>query len=722
MKRVQYCRLLLPLIVLVTLPGMSVAQKKYERDSVTIFYNELENGTAEVIEIVNKSGKKIEPKVDELMLTEDLANGQLETGKSHPIGRIAKKSFGFDYTSTRGNGHRYYIPRKQKAESVPDETLEHQPEELTAESTTELPNEKKEEKEKEEGGSKEVSSTMDNQPKASPVAESLAVDMDEIIGKQDEFFKQDSVGAFVVKTDTYAELLQKSSNKQQTIIENALDIYVKEALDEIEIKEQEISSIALKIVISLPSKADNPEQCLNEIVAVMKSRVNDRRRACTQLAELIDSANTEKKNGLWHKENMVNFCIVGAIVLILFVWFLVVLCRKKKKKISQPRAAKLTATPSSEEAGSAIVVRRRTTSILKKQSLDDVIDNPDYMQIDACEFTQDSAVRRIFVKNTCIKEIYNLYAEDLRNADSPKEDGCMVLGRWVRDEAGHTYDVSLEEVVFPGEDAVFKEYELNFGGKIKLRIAEKLRKLRRETNLQYDLTCWIHSHPGLKVFFSNSDSNVQMQLKHPQHPNFLVAIVIDILTPDQETGIFTFRSDGSINSKNDLLKMYSLEQMYKWAVESSRKSYIPENHFNVLGSARVRESSCAGVELNNSAIIDLAQMTVNPDALGIVGWTSGFVTESTAGQEHVVTGIVPDEGTSASGTTGCVVSVPHMSLPTIQRLIGTKSRDLRFILVYSSRFLTLTAIPVLHGEIITDESFYGTVNIEDLKIWTRRKR
>lgn len=727
MKRIQHCRLFLLLMALVTLPGMSVAQKTFESNGVKILYNELENGTFEVIEIFNDSGKTIIPKVDNCQLP-DLSFGRLKTGDKHPIGRIAKESFGFDFPQRTGDYFR--IPQKQKVESASEKTHEPRPEKRTAEPAAEQSEEKKEEKKPEKkksekekkSDSEEVPPTTDIPEVEQPAAEPSAADMDEIIGKQDAFFKQDSVDAFVVKTDTYAELLEKSSNKRQTIAENALDSYVKEALEEIEVKEQLISSIALEIAESSRPKVKYPAKRLEEIAAVMKSRIDDRREACTRLAELIDSADTEVKHGLWRKEKMVNFGIVGAIVSILFVWSLVVLYRKKKKTASRPHATKAAATPSSEDANSAIVVRRRTTSILKKQNIDDVIDSPDYLKIDACEFAQDSAVRRIFIKNTCIKEIYNLYAEDLRDANSPKEDGCMVLGRWVRDEAGRTYDVSLEEVVFPGEDAVFKEYELNFGGKIKLRIAERLRKLRRETDLQYDLTCWVHSHPGLGVFFSNSDNNVQMQLKHPQHPNFLVAFVIDILTSNQETGIFTFRSDGSINSKNDLLKMYSLEQMYKWAVESSRKSYIPENHFNVLGNAKVRDTSCAGIELNNSAIIDLAQMTVDSEASSIVGWTSGFATESAAGQEYVVTGIVPGEGAPASGMTGCLVSVPHPSLPTIQRLIGTKSRELRFILVYSSRFLTLTAIPVLNGEIITDESFYGTVTVEDLKIWTRRKR
>ena len=70
------------------------------------------------------------------------------------------------------------------------------------------------------------------------------------------------------------------------------------------------------------------------------------------------------------------------------------------------------------------------------------------------------------------------------------------------------------------------------------------------------------------VFFSNSDLNVQMQLKHPTHPNFLTAMVVDTLTPKEDVGIFTFRRDGNINSKAELTRMYSLKAWYEWAQRS----------------------------------------------------------------------------------------------------------------------------------------------------------
>ena len=297
----------------------------------------------------------------------------------------------------------------------------------------------------------------------------------------------------------------------------------------------------------------------------------------------------------------------------------------------------------------------------------------------------------------------------------------MVLGRWVHDEENGTYDVSLETVVFPGDDAVFKEYELNFGGKIKLRIAEKLRKLRRETNLQYDLVCWIHSHPGLGVFFSNSDDSVQMQLRHSQHPNFLVAFVVDILTDDQELGIFTFRKDGSMNSKGDLTRLYSLEEMFKWALESGRRLFDPANCYNLLNTAEKHIFSCEGIELDNSSIIDLAGIVADAQS-EIAGWAVGTSVMCDGKREYVVSSIVRNSERPAVGVIGILVNVSHMSLPTIQRLVSAEIVKPDFIMAYPSRDDSLTIIPTVDGKLLDDEKYYGEVSIDDLKIWTRRKR
>lgn len=412
--------------------------------------------------------------------------------------------------------------------------------------------------------------------------------------------------------------------------------------------------------------------------------------------------------------NTVLTILIIAIIVFVFIMINKRNARKKKATVIPP-------SKSTQNGNTDIVVRRKTISILKKQSLEDVQHNNVYLPIDCADFCSDSAVRRIYLKNTCIKDIYNLYAEDLKNPENPNEDGCMVLGRWVYDEERDEYYVSLEEIVKPGDDAIFKEYELNFGGKIKLKVAEKLRRLRRETNLQYDMTCWVHSHPGLGVFFSNADSSVQMQLKHPTHPKFLVAIVIDILTPNQEFGIFTFKHDLSINTKADLQKMYSLEELYKWAVKSDRTSFKQEDHRNIMKTASTRIDSHYGIELSNGAIIDICQLqTIQED--GLLAWVHGFTCENEGKKEFVLKSVSQNKVVQDDELIGCYINGAHCSIPTIKRLISNDFSNIRFILFYSTSDDILTSIPVVKGEISVNEAAYGEEKLEDLKIWTRRKR
>lgn len=420
---------------------------------------------------------------------------------------------------------------------------------------------------------------------------------------------------------------------------------------------------------------------------------------------------TESKSHSW-----IWFVILPIVLLCAAFFFYMYTKRKKSSTPITFVSASDTNTGSND-----IVVRRKTSSILRKQSLEDVLDNDNYMKIDCNDFCNDSAVRHIYIKNTCIKDIYNMYAEDLRNPDNPKEDGCMVLGRWVHDEETGEYYVSLEEIVLPGDDAVFTEYELNFGGKIKLKVSEKLRKLRRETELQYDLTCWVHSHPGLGVFFSNSDCNVQMQLKHPTQPKFLTAIVIDILTPQQDLGIFTFKHDMSINSKADIKKLYSLEEWYKWAVESKRSSFKTEDQYDTLSNAKSHSNRCHGIELTNGAVIDMDMLVSNPDDEA-VKLVHGFTNRQMETVTHVVVKVSGNETEPDNELLGCFVMVSHCSIPSVRKAIADYLNKINFVMVYSTVDGSLTTIPVIFKDLCTDEKYYGEQQLEDLKIWTRRKR
>ena len=541
----------------------------------------------------------------------------------------------------------------------------------------------------------------------------------ELYINNDEYYSNSYFNNLNYDVTKYVEVLKNAKDKEEYINEHQLKGYLTDT--KVKLKEHQ-DNVEAFINDFLNSNYSNitineKQRCLDEMHTTLFSKLKEREDAVTVLEEAIDggSVTAMMDKILGDKSMLAN---IGIAILLLIIFLVIII------KIRQNKAAKTpTVIPDDtahQNAQADIVVRRKTTSILKKQSLEDVHNNPSYLKIDCSDFCDDSAVRRIYFKNTCIKDIYNMYAEDLRNPENPNEDGCMVLGRWVHDADADEYYVSLEEIVKPGDDAVFKEYELNFGGKIKLKVSEKLRKLRRETNLQYDMTCWVHSHPGLGVFFSNADSSVQMQLKHPTHPKFLTAIVIDILTPNQELGIFTFKHDMSINSKPELKKMYSLEEMYKWAVSSDRNSFKAEDYYNLMLTSKERTDSCYGVQLSNGAIIDMCQMEAEQQS-GLVGWVQGFNCKKGARNEFVIKSVSKEIVVPDNDILGCFMIGTHRSLPTIRKAI-TNIDKIQFILFYSTSDEMLTAIPVINGQLSTEENYYGEEKLEELKIWTRRKR
>ena len=517
------------------------------------------------------------------------------------------------------------------------------------------------------------------------------------------------------KDKNIIDSIDKSEDKVAYIDHHNLKGYIKEEDEKLtkQYKDEEIEAKAdsfLKRYNNCKLKSDF--NCEDSIKSIIKERLEKRKAAIDQLKNVIVTVDLNKETN--------NYLPIGIGVIVVLVGLIVWIILLTKKKKSKCKQDNIQQSPD-ECLSPAIVVKKTTSTVLKEQSIENVVNNKAYYKIECSEFCDDSAVKSIYIKNTCIKAIYNMYADDLRNPNNPKEDGCMVLGRWICDEVEKEYYVSLEEIVLPGNDAVFKEYELNFGGKIKLRVAEKLRKLRKESNLQYDLTCWVHSHPGLGVFFSNSDTGVQMQLKHPTHPNFLIAIVVDILTPQQEFGIFTFKHDSTINSKNDLKKMYSLEELYKWAIESERFSYKPEDYYNSLSKADRVNDNCWSIMLSNGAIIDISSLVTGRN-IGLSGLAYGYELRNNGKTELIINSISKSENDNGDDLLGCFVIGTHCDMQTIRNVMSEYTGDIRFVMFYSIPEETVTLIPVKNNQMSMDSKYYAEEKLEDLKIWTRRKR
>ncbi len=602
-----------------------------------------------------------------------------------------------------------------------------------------------------------------------PVSSETAVsDFDRFLAA-DAYYADNAVTTFKNTIDLHITTLRSSADKDAYIAQNELDSYAKAEREVLQQHRDDIETLIGKFLSRYKNGVNDRQQCEEKLAEIASQKLDQREEALSLLEnELgITPPTVKNKSVKWLP---IALCVGGALLLIpLLVWLV------KRKKPAGPAPVKRTPSNAYQQpkggAEPGIVVRRTTTTVLKRQSLDDVVNNPAYLPIEVPEFCDFAAVRRIYLKNSCVKEIYEMYAQDLSQSPNPNENGCMVLGRWVYHPQTQEYDVSLEEVVMPGDDAVFQEYELNFGGKIKLRATGRLRKLRAQTNLQYDLTCWVHSHPGLGVFFSNADTSVHHQLKHPTHPHFLTAIVVDILTKGQQLGVFVFKKDGFISSKNDIKRMYSLEKLYHWAVESERKTQqqtqmpaapqsvspqptVPQSvapqqpaqphqpiipnrpmtppqppqtpqppatdYIDILSHAAARLTDCHSIMINGQAVIELQQITGHQEG-GLVGFVHGSMSETNEQTTFTVERISSQPQMQNLQLMGCVVVSPHASLPSVKKAVAPFIGLLKFVMVYSSADGVINTIPVLRQELCIDGHFYGEQKLEDLISWVRNK-
>ena len=562
------------------------------------------------------------------------------------------------------------------------------------------------------------------------------VTMEEVIGNFQQYvedipyFNEATIQSLNEEVTAHIEKLQNWKDRDAYIEDNHLTEFVSSQKDELTKQKDEVGNLIDQFMMQYSGKQiTDSTACRDSLENIVYDKLV---RLETSLNQLEREMNAKPENQLGGLSMNAILGIVGAIVALLVIWAIVSATRKRKSKpapVANPtNVNRGSANTGSGEAG--IVVRRKTATILKKQSLEDVIDNPHYMKINLEDCCYESAVRRMYIKDSCLVDIFNMYLPDVEDPDNAREFGCMVLGRWVYDAENSEYYVSLEQIVLPGDDAVFDEYELNFGGKIKLKVLELLRKLRRETNLQYDLTCWIHSHPGLTVFFSNADSNVQDQLKHPQHPKFLTALVVDTLTPTMETGVFTYHRDMTLNTRNDLKKLYSLVEWYEWAQKSVDSEYevIDETptetdtpYFNTLAESKEHTTACFGINLSRDTIVDLC-MSLSNQTNGIAGFIHGHAKTKDQLTEFVAERLSNKEKEENMESVGCFVVAPHLSIPSVRKVVGEKVGQFKFVLVYTPNDGVLTSIPVMADDLCSYESYYGSQKLEDLKLWTKNNR
>ena len=247
------------------------------------------------------------------------------------------------------------------------------------------------------------------------------------------------------------------------------------------------------------------------------------------------------------------------VVVVAAAAVLMVLLKRRQKAPQKPQT-----TPKSKD-NSLEVVEVVSESLIN--GLDAVRqDAKSYYLMDMQKDFDDTAVKKMYLHHTAVKKMYDFFKKALESSDQTTETGCYFVGCWeYADKENQTYNISVEDIVEPGDDIVSEEFSFNFGLKIGVKLFAKISELTKRTNRDFVHTVWMHSHPGLGLFLSSHDLQVQQQLSYTDHPKRLVAFVIDTNTPEWDLAVFTAQNDGTMNNKEDLKHLYSLEELYRWS-------------------------------------------------------------------------------------------------------------------------------------------------------------
>ena len=298
------------------------------------------------------------------------------------------------------------------------------------------------------------------------------------------------------------------------------------------------------------------------------------------------------------KKNLFLYGGLGLLVLVLLA-LVFILLRKKKTKVEPEK-------PFDPSVISVIT----DESVQYAHGLQHVKDHlSDYLVFDMDMVYADTALNKVYFSTALIKKLYDFFNNSLEADGRTNETGCFILGCWDQEPGSDRYDISLEYMVEPGDDADFGEYSLNFGKKISINMASVIANLGEKSKRDYVLTCWMHSHPGLGLFLSNQDLIVQKQLTYSDHRDRLLALVIDTNTPDLKLGFFTAKTHGQMNNKEEVKRWFSFEEISRQARELNRNHAVKED----LLSEFVADTDYFTLDLNDAQLphLGLAAHAIN---------------------------------------------------------------------------------------------------------------
>lgn len=340
-------------------------------------------------------------------------------------------------------------------------------------------------------------------------------------------------------------------------------------------------------------------------------------------------------------------------------------------------------------------------------------DLDNYYTVDMHMFFRDTAVEKVYLSRDIVKRINSYFKTYLDNSERTPETGCYLIGVWERVEgADDRYNVSIEEMVTPGDDMIPGEFSLNFGLKIGIDLGSTIRNLCEKTQRDYVQTAWMHSHPGLGLFLSSHDLAVQKQLTYPDEPKRLLAIVIDTNTPDWKTVFFSAKNGGTMNNKEDVLQVISFDTLLEWSrhktMSASSLSTTIDNTFNISSADSTDLFAFTSKAVNQmDDVIDADRLDEVCGFYAVIQHTGGRKIRLVSECETTV----PDRNNAFVVKTSD--NSPKQDLTHYVELLNSYD----FGVVYSEEQQSYLLYRNERQEICTIP-----VSLKEMKEWTRRKR
>lgn len=155
---------------------------------------------------------------------------------------------------------------------------------------------------------------------------------------------------------------------------------------------------------------------------------------------------------------------------------------------------------------------------------------------------EESLITDIYLHPSTIQDINSLVQNSLQIKPIP-EVGGFLLGAVDFNSETFTWKVVLEKFVSDHAAEFANPTKLVFG----MEVFDKVDDIQ-QANHQLELVAWFHTHPGHSPFLSSVDLNTHNSF-FPLP--FQLALVLDPLTPNWDTGFFTRRKNGEVNNQEE---------------------------------------------------------------------------------------------------------------------------------------------------------------------------